>query len=424
MAEINLLSGHYHSAPKTDANVRTKRLNNGECADCGIKTHEIVKNILGRPIKRIPLTKEGFVLEGRCLLCHPLPTTLQGQVPSVHSLPQARLEEQASHKPSEEMKPSKTQHGLQSTKPTLSTSATTGSVTCNHDFPSCSSSCCDITREIDTLRETSNTKKAFRACERLNVACMNPHNRQMDIIKANGIQVIISAMQFFQSSFDVQNRGIQALGQLSKLGSSILAKHDGFQAIVRGMDLFWDGNSSAGMSAMKTMSKSDSSLFANGGIQELIRLLKKTSDNWDAAENAVISLYNLAKEKRFRIIIAETDTINVILSLIRCHANNPYFIADAFYALAEIGRHEERYANLLVREGLIDTIEQTTKACPAKSHWNRVKKAMSVLSNQLSRFPSTHDALRQLDISSVGSIVQKQGKKEDIEFQDKLKFWE
>lgn len=70
------LSGHYHSAPKTDANVRTRREKRGQCGFCGLQTHCLEKKgFLSMREIRIPLTIEGECLRGRCLICNPLPSS-------------------------------------------------------------------------------------------------------------------------------------------------------------------------------------------------------------------------------------------------------------------------------------------------------------------------------------------------------------
>lgn len=74
MASLNIDTlFKYNPAQKTEANVLTRREKNGQCANCGMKTHRIEKDFLGGTKRRVPLTKKGKVLEGRCLLCKPLP---------------------------------------------------------------------------------------------------------------------------------------------------------------------------------------------------------------------------------------------------------------------------------------------------------------------------------------------------------------
>lgn len=65
---------HVYKAQKTDANKATRRIKLGECPECGLSTHSI--GLLG---SRRPKTNL-HVLSGRCLLCFPLNTTVNGTV--------------------------------------------------------------------------------------------------------------------------------------------------------------------------------------------------------------------------------------------------------------------------------------------------------------------------------------------------------
>jgi len=52
-----------------------KRDQNGQCSTCGIQTHNVSRPAIGRPI-RTPLNTSGVVINGRCLMCHPLEWTV------------------------------------------------------------------------------------------------------------------------------------------------------------------------------------------------------------------------------------------------------------------------------------------------------------------------------------------------------------
>lgn len=61
--------GDQASPPK---NLRQDREREGRCPDCGLDTHRIVMNENGFELQ--PLTIEGEVMNGRCLLCNPMET--------------------------------------------------------------------------------------------------------------------------------------------------------------------------------------------------------------------------------------------------------------------------------------------------------------------------------------------------------------
>ncbi|EJK76614.1 hypothetical protein THAOC_01613, partial [Thalassiosira oceanica] len=58
------------------SSLRRDREREGRCADCGMQTHELVRNRHTGDIRKIPLSIEEEVHRGRCLLCHPLPSRL------------------------------------------------------------------------------------------------------------------------------------------------------------------------------------------------------------------------------------------------------------------------------------------------------------------------------------------------------------
>ena len=65
--ERDMLAAGIDIIPDRKNNVGAKRLKRGECPTCGTQTHKV--SFLG---KNKPLTVEGQVYKGRCLICHPL----------------------------------------------------------------------------------------------------------------------------------------------------------------------------------------------------------------------------------------------------------------------------------------------------------------------------------------------------------------
>ena len=61
--------------------IRLDREREGRCADCGAQTHEVQVVESGRSIK-VPLSVPGEIHRGRCLFCHPLPTSTTRQTSS------------------------------------------------------------------------------------------------------------------------------------------------------------------------------------------------------------------------------------------------------------------------------------------------------------------------------------------------------
>lgn len=406
MAEITI-GGHFHSAPKTDANVRTRREKEGRCADCGMHTHRIEKKILPRRNEKIPLTIEGQVLRGRCLLCNPLPSpsrqvnphsTSEGQshnnqhIPSVVSFENSHttFSDRAiiGDRPDS---PSTITLSLATSKKSTSKfmteppskrstySSLPSSELISYSSSSCSSS--TIESDIEILSYTSDTQEAFQVCDRLNRSCMNPYNYDMKIIMAGGIPVIIAAMNHFKNSSSVQNRGIQALGQLSHHGSHSLMKHGGVHAVIRGMQLFPNDNLAAGMFALKTMASADMKLYTNiEFMDEIIPLMKASNQNADAAKSAVIVIQTLVRQHikdglNDAWIVKETKVISVILSLIQNHTCDPYFLEEAFYTIAQIARRKSN-TKLLIEYGAIEEMNNVLRTLPTKSVWSRVAKAI------------------------------------------------
>ncbi|GFH55720.1 predicted protein [Chaetoceros tenuissimus] len=280
----------------------------------------------------------------------------------------------------------------------------------SYSSSSCSSS--TVESDIEILSYTSDTQEAFQACDRLNRSCMNPYNYDMKIIMAGGIPVIIAAMNHFKSSSSVQNRGIQALGQLSHHGSQSLMKHGGVQAVTRGMQLFPNDNVAAGMFALKTMAEVDMKLFGNIGFMEaFIPLMKATNQNADASKSAMMVIQTLVRQHikdglNDAWIVKETEVISVILSLIRHHTCDPYFLEEAFYTIAQIARRKSN-AKLLIENGAIDEMNNVLQTLPTKSVWSRVAKAICTALCKLSDEHNgevAYNVLAQIDSSTLDYI--------------------
>mmetsp|Transcript_23107 Transcript_23107/g.48338 ORF Transcript_23107/g.48338 Transcript_23107/m.48338 type:complete len:219 (-) Transcript_23107:88-744(-) len=56
-----------HKPPSNEIDIKLERIKKGECAECGMKTHNIAK----MSNTRKPLTNDS-VLDGRCLVCKPI----------------------------------------------------------------------------------------------------------------------------------------------------------------------------------------------------------------------------------------------------------------------------------------------------------------------------------------------------------------
>jgi hypothetical protein len=71
-----------------NTSIELERQWNGQCVECGVQTHELQINPSGNMVIKIPLSIEGEVHRGRCLLCHPLPQIYQASTgptpPSQH----------------------------------------------------------------------------------------------------------------------------------------------------------------------------------------------------------------------------------------------------------------------------------------------------------------------------------------------------
>uniref|UniRef100_A0A7S4WE76 Uncharacterized protein n=1 Tax=Ditylum brightwellii TaxID=49249 RepID=A0A7S4WE76_9STRA len=78
---MDLAQHHQATSSQSDDNVSLKRERekDGRCADCGIQTHKVVFHGVESSSEvrttKEPLTIEKEVHRGRCLLCHPIPTT-------------------------------------------------------------------------------------------------------------------------------------------------------------------------------------------------------------------------------------------------------------------------------------------------------------------------------------------------------------
>ena len=84
-------SSHGGSTGNETLQLRLDRESEGRCGDCGAQTHEIQFDPSGpgRTIKT-PLTVPGEVHRGRCLFCHPLPTSLSRKTSDSAPLPPQR----------------------------------------------------------------------------------------------------------------------------------------------------------------------------------------------------------------------------------------------------------------------------------------------------------------------------------------------
>jgi hypothetical protein len=60
-----------------NTSIELERQWNGQCVECGVQTHELQINPSGNMVIKIPLSIEGEVHRGRCLMCHPLPQIYQ-----------------------------------------------------------------------------------------------------------------------------------------------------------------------------------------------------------------------------------------------------------------------------------------------------------------------------------------------------------
>ena len=70
------VSGSRSTRSDDSSSLRRDREREGRCADCGMQTHELVRNRHTGDVRKIPLSIEEEVHRGRCLLCHPLPSRL------------------------------------------------------------------------------------------------------------------------------------------------------------------------------------------------------------------------------------------------------------------------------------------------------------------------------------------------------------
>jgi len=216
LTDTSLAAAYSTSQQTVESSIRRDRERDGRCGDCGLQTHEFRFDILAGSYRKVPLTVDGEVHRGRCLLCLPVSSGDQNdrQGDSHH----APMHVQASIESMHNQKQHK--HSTMRRRVSGLTSSVLGLIDpCDATVLNALHSLIDGNNDIvDILfamkRVPHDPVLQERGCERLWILSWEDENA-ISIGRVGGISIILSAMAQFPANSYLQQCGCESIQNLA-----------------------------------------------------------------------------------------------------------------------------------------------------------------------------------------------------------------